>query len=514
MSTQSKKLAGGLVAMALRPFIGDASTDLAKMISRGPTDHAQRLMLVMSESQDRGWRALEIGLRGSSWWDRAANMVIGRGDDVALQKQIGTFLQDLESRQTDSNLVTSGFRQNCLDELKLARSQGLIPGPKVPADRFPDEIRIFPAGATTTQIRDAEEGALAQVSLALAERGYSDLAKYIALAPSGEIPLLVLAVQYFFRRAIETDPGLSHLMEVQRLDKIDNRLNKALEGLDNGFRALGTRLDTIFGELSNQVSRVQTSVDNVQNTLTTFQLEETRRQDAAEKDRQIMLDTLRTMSEQIAKLSGGTGASTMPVIVDEPKGLRDGKLKPRLGVFPMPVSVDDKSAVEKIRQEARLALAKCKASINPEERRQAAVLEEVTQRFDAVQKRAFPYLKAPSAAEKSGIITQLTPPTSGLFGRSTQSLPRNRPLVDGPGQFSMSVYRGSRLCPSIMFNLVPEGGGVSILLRSNENGLVESPEMIAGSYKLSSPEQPRRIVVVRLRPGKNVLQDWDMANGG
>jgi hypothetical protein len=68
MSSQATKIAGGLVALALRPFLGDVSGDLVRMITRGPADQIQRLMQVMTESQDRGWRTLEIGLRGSSWW--------------------------------------------------------------------------------------------------------------------------------------------------------------------------------------------------------------------------------------------------------------------------------------------------------------------------------------------------------------------------------------------------------------------------------------------------------------
>ena len=40
------------------------SGDLVRMITRGPADQTQRLIQVMSESQDRGWRTLEIGLQG------------------------------------------------------------------------------------------------------------------------------------------------------------------------------------------------------------------------------------------------------------------------------------------------------------------------------------------------------------------------------------------------------------------------------------------------------------------
>lgn len=492
MSSQATKIAGGLVALALRPFLGEVSGDLARMLTRGPADQTQRLMQVMSESQDRGWRTLEIGLRGSSWWGRAASRLMGRGEEVALQGQIEAFLRDMESRGDGSNPIDSDFRERCLGELKHARTGGLVPGPSVPVDRFPEEIRIFPAGANTTQIRQAETQALGQIYQALLASGHANLARYIEMAPMGDAPLLIVAVQYFFRRAIEADQGLAHLMQVQQLEQIDSQLGQALEGLDRGFRNLGDQINSVFDELSAQVSEVKSSVDGVHDKLDLIkdqmQLDETRRQDAADKNQQVLMSMILQLSEQVARLSGNAALTVTPV------------------------RIDDTRAVDDLRRQAGAALAQRQASENPEERQQASVLAEVTQRFDAAMQRAFPHLMAPTAAERSGIRPAISSGANSIFSRGAASQPsRKRPATDGPARFSLAVYLGSSPCVGIKFSLVPEAGGQATVLAPNNCGQIEGPEVPAGSYRLSVCDQPQKVLTIRLRPGTNVLPDWDLA---
>lgn len=491
MSSQATKIAGGLVALALRPFLGEVSGDLARILTRGPADQCQRLMQVMSESQDRGWRTLEIGLRGSSWWGRAANRILGRGEEVALQGQIESFLREMEHKGQGSNSIDSGFRERCLEELKHARTGGLVPGPSIPADRFPEEIRIFPAGANTTQIRQAETQALSQIYQALLVTGHTNLARYIELAPTGDAPLLILAVQYFFRRAIEADQGLAHLLQVQQLEQIDSRLGLVLESLDRGFKNLGDRIDTVFDELSAQVSEVKSSVDGVHHKLDALserlELDEARRQDAADKNHEMLVAMVRQLSEQVAKLSGNAALAATAV------------------------RIDDTRAIDELRREAGAALARRQATDNPDERQQTRVLAEVTQRFDAAMHRAFPHLMAPTAAERSGIRPMPSSGASSLFGRPSPAPPRKRPPVDGPARFSVAIYRGATPCRSLSFSLTAEAGGLATVLTSNERGQVDSPEVPAGVYRLSVCDQPQKVLVIRLRPGTNVLPDWDLA---
>ena len=48
------------------PVLLKVSGDLVRMITRGPAGQTQRLIQVMSKSQDRGWRTLKIGFRESN----------------------------------------------------------------------------------------------------------------------------------------------------------------------------------------------------------------------------------------------------------------------------------------------------------------------------------------------------------------------------------------------------------------------------------------------------------------
>ena len=306
----------------------------------------------------------------------------------------------------------------------------------------------------------------------------------------GDAPLLIVAVQYFFRRAIEADQGLAHLLQVQQLEQIDSQIGQALEGLDRGFRSLGDQINSVFDELSAQVSEVKSSVDGVHDKLDfikgKMELDEARRQDAADKNQQVLMSMIIQLSEQVARLSGNAVPTATPV------------------------RIEDTRAVDDLRRQAGAALAQRQASENPEERKQAIALAEVTQRFDAAMHRAFPHLMAPTAAERSGIRPAISSGASSLFNRSASPPPRKRPPADGPARFSVSVYRGSSPCAGIRFSLVPEAGGQVTVLTSNNRGLIDGPEVPAGSYRLSVFDQPQKVLTVRLRPGTNVLPDWDL----
>jgi hypothetical protein len=507
MATQSLKMAGGLISLALRPFIGEASSEIGKLISRGPSDNSQRLMLIMSESQDRGWRALEVGLRGSSWWNSAGNLFTGKRDDNSLQKQIGSYLKTLESSQENQALITKSFRENCLGELIEARKQGIIPGPKVPTERFPEHIKIFPAGASATQIKQAENMALGQINSSLVDIGFSDLAKYIALSPNGETPLLALAVQYFFRRAVENDHSLAQLLQVHQLEKIESQNNSLLEGLDSGFQSLGSRLDSVFDQISEQVTEVKSEIIIVQNTLNAMQMEEFRRQEASEKDRQFIIDMLKMMSSQIADLKANNRKN------GDNKDLGDTQVKSNNNIdllSPVNSSVlDDVDYITNLRTKAGEAIEKYKTSTNPDDSRKVQELDVLTQRFDAFQKRAFPNLSAPTSADKTGSTESFSSGT-GMFKRKNTGFKRQSFTEGNCSSFIISVYNKLNSVVDCEFDIVNDVTRDTITAKTNSKGVLDIQNILPGSYKIVCRSFNFKYMTFCIRPGQNVLKDWDL----
>jgi len=490
VSSDAKKVAGSLVAVALRPFVGDAADGIGKAISSGPKDDVQRLMLVMAESQDKGWRAMEVGLRGPSWWGKAGRMFGGQSGGAAIQKQIEAFLKELEKEsenKDDGPVCDAKFKEKCLRELQGARKAGLIPGANIPAERFSEEIKVFPAGADTQKLKESEEEVLKYTGAQLAVNGYDNLASYISLAPSGDSPLLVLAVQFFFRRAVESDSGLAHMLQVQKLEQIDNRLATALDGLDEGFRSLGDKLDDAFGELSTQVSEVQSSVDSVHEKLDQIQLDEAKRQAAFDEERKQMMMMMQQMSQQIALLTGGTQQA------------------------PAPVDISDEAAVDKLREQAETALTEKAEHATEKEQAEIAALQEVTRRFDSVRKRAFAHLPSAATRQFKGMMPSTSGAADAVFGKFKNQRLKKKKRPTGPTKFTLKLLFSNEACGSIDVTVKTADGQVAGTYTTESDGTLNSGTLQKGSYVISVSRPIHAEREISLRDGTNVLADWDIA---
>lgn len=309
MDIKSRKIAGTLVAVALRPLIGDAAEGLGKAIKKGPVDSLSRLQLVMAESQEKAWRSLELGLRGSKWWSKASDLLSGDREMSRVQKHVEQFVGLLEQRDVDnpeSPIRQKEFRVGCLEELTRARKAGLIPGAPLGAESFADELSAFPAISAQKDASKPDLATFKFLSIDLEQRGYSRLASYVEYSPGKDGPLLMTAVQHFFRRAIESDPNLVELIQMQRLEQQESQLSLALDTLNDGFQALGDQLSSLFDELSNKISEVHEDVRIIDNKLDQIRLAEAERSAREQLDRQLMMTMLQEMAKQIQQLTGKT----------------------------------------------------------------------------------------------------------------------------------------------------------------------------------------------------------------
>ena len=103
-----------------------------------------------------------------------------------------------------------GFLACCLKELREARDQPAsrrrrVPGPAALADdvgalgRFDDPDALLAA----------ECEAVAEIASELKRLGYTHLGRLLSVTPTRGQPLLAVAVQYYFRRAVGADEVLA-----------------------------------------------------------------------------------------------------------------------------------------------------------------------------------------------------------------------------------------------------------------------------------------------------------------
>ena len=241
-----------LSTLALRPVLGgvveavlpgvefgysdQAANAVEQFLVTRFTDPSKQLRSALSRASDRSWRAVEIALSGESFW----SWLTDRGEDKAFRADIRTFL--------DSNPLQlppgrdDAFRRAALDQLRAARKAGLIPGddaPQYAAKQTTDFLRF----ASPAAVCDAEWRVMAEVAGHLRHYRHAALADLLELRPiSNQPPLLAVAVRFFFRREVETNPQLFQGLVYDQVDHVGQVLEAGLGRLQDAFQNYGERL--------------------------------------------------------------------------------------------------------------------------------------------------------------------------------------------------------------------------------------------------------------------------------
>jgi hypothetical protein len=202
-----------LSVLALRQVIDGASEAVGIKSAAGVIDfladrfsnHSQRLIVALQTANEKAWKALEMALAGESLWSRLWNR-LGRGEDPALHQQIRAFLDadTPESARADF----AGFHQQCLLELRKARTENVLGGGSLDPHQLAHQLGAFIPFAEPQKLVDAEWQSVASCSVELHQAGYPNLARLLTVRTPERLPLLVIAVRYYFRRAVEEDPKL------------------------------------------------------------------------------------------------------------------------------------------------------------------------------------------------------------------------------------------------------------------------------------------------------------------
>ncbi len=242
----------------------DAGADAAvNFLTSRFTDHSQRLGTALQKANASAWRALELALAGDSWWDRVKG-ALARREDQAFREQVSAFLQTTPL----ANLPSHGpeFRQQALRDLRAAHKGGALSGALSP-EVLAREAGPFAHFGDPASLLDAEWRAVDAILLALRQAGHTALAHFLGLRPQGDLPMLVVAVRYFFRREVETDAQLFHALAFSQLERLNQSQEVGYAALSAALVQHASRLEELLDDVRVVVAETHADVQGLKATL-------------------------------------------------------------------------------------------------------------------------------------------------------------------------------------------------------------------------------------------------------
>jgi serine/threonine protein kinase len=242
-----------VAALAVRPLLGtackflgleaagEAIEKVSTLLAGHFTNHSARLSEALKRANDRAWKTLEFALAGKDLTHYLAS-----AEDTAFRQQMAAFLASVPFEQPAAG--EPGFREQCLTELREARSAGLLEGGLDPRT-LAREAGLFAQFASPQDALDAEWRALEQVGNLLPASSYRHLAQLLTFRPRQGCSLLVVAVRYFFRREVIKDEDLHK-------EHVFGELIGIRDDLDENFKTLEGLLDTQGRLLDDALTKV------------------------------------------------------------------------------------------------------------------------------------------------------------------------------------------------------------------------------------------------------------------
>ena len=225
---------------------GEGVGAVTRFLAERLTDQSLRVADALRGSADRAWLTLELALAGESMLN-----ALDSADDRAFREQVRLFLLNA---QCDGRAGAGNFVARCLAELRAARTAGVLDAgeadPAHLADRLGDLTRFGdPSALLAAQWHLADE-----LAADLRDAGFPSLAVFVALRPAGDpaaVPLLAVAVRYYFRRAVEDDAKLFHGLAFEQLERIGKAQTDGATQLAELMSRYVERLETRLGDLKD-----------------------------------------------------------------------------------------------------------------------------------------------------------------------------------------------------------------------------------------------------------------------
>jgi len=227
-----------LSTCALSQIMGDSADNVLGMLGDRVGDRSRLIIGALQDASQKAWKAVEISLAGESLWSK-----LDSREDKAFRQQIRNLLDNM---QLPLLAVRKEFPQLCLQELRLARNQGLLLN-KLTPDELKRSVGMFARQGDQAAILAHERAAVQEMVAILERERFNNLAWLIGQEVENGCGLLVLAVQYYFRRAVETSPELARSLEFTRLEQLSEAQAAGFRQLEQLARAHEKELEQLLG---------------------------------------------------------------------------------------------------------------------------------------------------------------------------------------------------------------------------------------------------------------------------
>lgn len=401
-------------ALALRQVLGPGSDSALMAVGNRFQDRSARLLETLKKANAQAWKAIELALAGTSWWDKC-KLAVSSGEQAAFRTQVTAFL---EAAPCD-DLPDAGpeFRKRCLTELKAARKARLLPGEQFGDPAALDkEAKSLARFDNPKSVLDAELDAVRRTSDELQKGGYPDLGRFVGLKPRQGQPLLVVAVQYFFRKDVQADPELSSEFQFTEIEKLSQQQEAGFAGLHTALAQQGERIEGLLTDAIAILEGTQALVAETRDVTLELQAElKALRAEMAQRSEQEQ-QVYKAMMELLARQ-----AAPVPI----PHAV------PVVAVAPAATAEPSDALVE----DMRTMVDNC-AALPAEEKQRHAVLFRAVNRMDAAVK---------SHDEKRRLRKGVLP--SALFADAASPPPPPPPATGGGESLFGAIPKSRRIKP-------------------------------------------------------------------
>jgi hypothetical protein len=250
---------------ALGCGVGAAAADaVVALLESRFHDHSLALSQALHRANERAWRALELALAGTSWWQQVYAR-LSRADERALGDQVRAFLDSAPLSSLPSHDLEA--RRQALRDLRTARSRGLLSRGGAGPALLAEQAGRFARYASPQSVLDAEWQMLNDLAAGLREAGLSALAQLIGLRPRDGVSLLALAARYFFRREVETTPALFQGLAFAKLEQLEQAQEQGFEALHAALQGYADKLGDMLLEVQEVAVETRADVKDIKAAL-------------------------------------------------------------------------------------------------------------------------------------------------------------------------------------------------------------------------------------------------------
>src|SRR5207253_4272625 len=140
---------------------------------------------------------------------------------------------------------------------------GLLSAGALDAPALAQRAGAFAKFGDPNALLDAEWQAVEAIVHVVRQAGHSALAHFLSLRPQGNLPMLVVAVRYFFRREVESDAQLFHGLAFAQLERLGQAQEVGYAALSAALAHSASRLEELLDDVRAVVTETHADVKDL-----------------------------------------------------------------------------------------------------------------------------------------------------------------------------------------------------------------------------------------------------------